>query len=691
MDLNDKQKEALECVDGPLLILAGAGSGKTRVLTEKVCYLLENNLANPDEILAITFTNKASREMRDRIQRKIGHDVYNIWISTFHSFGLKILKRHYDLLGYDKNFTIMDSDDSLSVVKKIVKYMGLDIKYYNPRVIKNKISSAKNEMIDEIGYGKYAHMDFEKIVQEIYIKYQKILKSNNCIDFDDLLILPIKLFDKNPDVLKLYQEKFKYVFIDEYQDTNTVQYILSKMISAKYKNICVVGDIDQSIYSFRNADYRNIMNFEKDYKTCKTILLEQNYRSTKNILNCANNVIKNNVLRKDKNLWSLNDDGDMVKYYRASDEKAEADFVVDEIKRLVSDGMPYQEIAVLYRTNAQSRTIEESLMKSVIPYKIVGSVYFYNRKEIKDLICYLKLIYNEKDDNSLKRIINVPKRKIGLKTIEAIEEKAMQQEISMFDAISSSKELNFKKLILEFKEASLKLTLTELVDLVLEKSGLKSEYDPNLIEDEIRLENLEEFKSITKRFEEEEDGTLESFIENITLVSDMNEHKESSDQVTLMTVHSAKGLEFDAIFIIGLEEGIFPHINSLMNPEELEEERRLCYVAITRARKKLYLINARSRMLFGKESANPQSRFISEIGEDYLDNLSKPKIIMNAKNINKQENDISLGDHVYHEKYKSGIVIADERGILTVAFAKPYGIIKVMKNHKSIRKVELNG
>ena len=691
MDLNDKQKEALECVDGPLLILAGAGSGKTRVLTEKVCYLLENNLANPDEILAITFTNKASREMRDRIQRKIGHDVYNIWISTFHSFGLKILKRHYDLLGYDKNFTIMDSDDSLSVVKKIVKDMGLDIKYYNPRVIKNKISSAKNEMIDEIGYGKYAHMDFEKIVQEIYIKYQKILKSNNCIDFDDLLILPIKLFDKNPDVLKLYQEKFKYVFIDEYQDTNTVQYILSKMISAKYKNICVVGDIDQSIYSFRNADYRNIMNFEKDYKTCKTILLEQNYRSTKNILNCANNVIKNNVLRKDKNLWSLNDDGDMVKYYRASDEKAEADFVVDEIKRLVSDGMPYQEIAVLYRTNAQSRTIEESLMKSVIPYKIVGSVYFYNRKEIKDLICYLKLIYNEKDDNSLKRIINVPKRKIGLKTIEAIEEKAMQQEISMFDAISSSKELNFKKLILEFKEASLKLTLTELVDLVLEKSGLKSEYDPNLIEDEIRLENLEEFKSITKRFEEEEDGTLESFIENITLVSDMNEHKESSDQVTLMTVHSAKGLEFDAVFIIGLEEGIFPHINSLMNPEELEEERRLCYVAITRARKKLYLINARSRMLFGKESANPQSRFISEIGEDYLDNLSKPKIIMNAKNINKQENDISLGDHVYHEKYKSGIVIADERGILTVAFAKPYGIIKVMKNHKSIRKVELNG
>lgn len=691
MDLNDKQKEALECVDGPLLILAGAGSGKTRVLTEKVCYLLENNLANPDEILAITFTNKASREMRDRIQRKIGHDVYNIWISTFHSFGLKILKRHYDLLGYDKNFTIMDSDDSLSVVKKIVKDMGLDIKYYNPRVIKNKISSAKNEMIDEIGYGKYAHMDFEKIVQEIYIKYQKILKSNNCIDFDDLLILPIKLFDKNPDVLKLYQEKFKYVFIDEYQDTNTVQYILSKMISAKYKNICVVGDIDQSIYSFRNADYRNIMNFEKDYKTCKTILLEQNYRSTKNILNCANNVIKNNVLRKDKNLWSLNDDGDMVKYYRASDEKAEADFVVDEIKRLVSDGMPYQEIAVLYRTNAQSRTIEESLMKSVIPYKIVGSVYFYNRKEIKDLICYLKLIYNEKDDNSLKRIINVPKRKIGLKTIEAIEEKAMQQEISMFDAISSSKELDFKKLILEFKEASLKLTLTELVDLVLEKSGLKSEYDPNLIEDEIRLENLEEFKSITKRFEEEEDGTLESFIENITLVSDMNEHKESSDQVTLMTVHSAKGLEFDAIFIIGLEEGIFPHINSLMNPEELEEERRLCYVAITRARKKLYLINARSRMLFGKESANPQSRFISEIGEDYLDNLSKPKIIMNAKNINKQENDISLGDHVYHEKYKSGIVIADERGILTVAFAKPYGIIKVMKNHKSIRKVELNG
>lgn len=691
MDLNDKQKDCLKCINGPLLILAGAGSGKTRVLTEKVCYLLENNLAQPDEILAITFTNKASREMKERIQKKIGYDMYNIWISTFHSFGLRILKSHYELLGYSKNFTIMDSDDSLSVIKKIVKDMDLDPKYYNPRVIKNKISSAKNEMIDEISYGKYTHMDSEKIVQEIYVKYQKILKSNNCMDFDDLLILPIKLFEKNPDILKLYQEKFKYVFIDEYQDTNTVQYILSKMISAKYKNICVVGDIDQSIYSFRNADYRNIMNFEKDYKDCKTILLEQNYRSTKNILNAANNVIKNNVLRKDKNLWSLNDDGDMVKYYRASDEKSEADFVVDKIKDLVSDGIPYQEIAVLYRTNAQSRTIEESLMKSVIPYKIVGSVYFYNRKEIKDLICYLKVIYNEKDDNSLKRIINVPKRKIGLKTIESLEHEAITQEKSMFDVISSSKELEFKKLILDFKEYSKTKTLTELVDYVLEKSGLKSEYDPNLIEDEIRLENLEEFKSITKRFEEEDDGTLGSFIENITLVSDINEHKDSSDQITLMTVHSAKGLEFDAVFIIGLEEGIFPHMNSLMNPEELEEERRLCYVAITRARKKLYLVNARSRMLFGKESANQQSRFIGEIGEDYLDNLSKPNITINAKKANEQENDISVGDHVYHEKYKNGIVVADERGILTVAFAKPYGIIKVMKNHKSIRKVELNG
>lgn len=691
MELNNKQKEALEYTNGPLLILAGAGSGKTRVLTEKVCYLLEKGLANPDEILAITFTNKASKEMKDRILANIGYDVYNIWISTFHSFGLRLLKSHYDLLGYGKNFTIMDSDDSLSVVKKIVKEMDLDPKFYNPKVIKNKISSAKNEMIDEIGYGKYAHMEFERIVQEIYTRYQKILKSNNCVDFDDLLVLPIKLFDKNPEVLKLYQEKFKYVFIDEYQDTNTVQYILSKMISAKHKNICVVGDIDQSIYSFRNADYRNIMNFERDYKDCKTILLEQNYRSTKNILNAANNVIKNNVLRKDKNLWSLNDEGESVKYYRASDEKSEADFVVDEIKKLVASGTSYQEIAVLYRTNAQSRTIEESLMKEVIPYKIVGSVYFYNRKEIKDLISYLKLIYNEKDDQSLTRIINVPKRKIGLKTVDNLEEEARSRDMSIFDVITSSKELEFKKLILDFKEKAKTLSLTELVDYVLEKSGLKSEYDPNLIEDEIRLENLEEFKSITKRFEEEEDGTLESFIENLILVSDMNEHKESSDQVTLMTVHSAKGLEFDAVFIIGLEEGIFPHMNSFVEPEELEEERRLCYVAITRARKNLYLVNARSRMLFGKESANPQSRFITEIGEDYLDNLSKPKLAINIKDENKCENDISVGDHVYHEKYKNGVVIADERGILTVAFAKPYGIIKVMKNHKSIRKVELNG
>lgn len=691
MELNDKQTEALLCTNGPLLILAGAGSGKTRVLTEKVCYILENNLATPDRILAITFTNKASHEMKDRIRAKIGNDVYNIWISTFHSFGLRLLKSHYEFLGYGKNFTIMDSDDSLSVVKKIVKEMDLDPKFYNPKVIKNKISSAKNEMIDEALYGKYTHMEFERIVQEIYIRYQKILKTNNCIDFDDLLILPIKLFDKNPEILKLYQEQFKYVFIDEYQDTNTVQYILSKMISAKHRNICVVGDIDQSIYSFRNADYRNIMNFERDYKDCKTILLEQNYRSTKNILNCANNVIKNNVLRKDKNLWSLNEDGDMVKYYRASDEVSEADFVIDEIKKLVNNGTPYQEIAVLYRTNAQSRTIEESMMKSAIPYKIVGSVYFYNRKEIKDLICYLKLIYNEKDNQSLTRVINVPKRKIGLKTVENLEDEAKLKDLSIFDVITSSKEMEFKRLILDFKEKAKTLSLTELVDYVLEKSGLKSEYDPNLIEDEIRLENLEEFKSITKRFEEEEDGTLESFIENLILVSDMNEHKESSDQVTLMTVHSAKGLEFDAVFIIGLEEGIFPHMNSLMEKEELEEERRLCYVAITRARKVLYLVNARSRMLFGKESANPQSRFITEIGDDYLDNLSKPRLGVNIKDKNMIQNDISVGDYVYHEKYKNGVVIADERGILTVAFAKPYGIIKVMKNHKSIRKVELNG
>ena len=688
MQLNDRQKEALDITDGPLLILAGAGSGKTRVLTEKVASILEKYLAYPEEILAITFTNKAAKEMKDRIYKKVGTDVYNIWISTFHSFGLRILRKHYSSLGYANNFTIMDSDDSLSIIKKICKSMDLNPKYYNPKLIRNKISSAKNEMIDEISYGTFAHSEDEKIIHEVYIKYQKTLKQNNCMDFDDLLIQPIHLFSKYPEILKIYQEKFKYVFIDEYQDTNLVQYTLSKMISAKYKNICVVGDIDQSIYSFRNADYRNIMNFEKDFKNCKTILLEQNYRSTKNILDAANNVIKNNVLRKDKNLWTSSEDGEQVKYYRAQDEKSEALFVVDQIKRIVDNGTPYNEIAVLYRTNAQSRTIEEALMKSVIPYKIVGSIYFYNRKEIKDLISYLKLIYNEKDDTSLTRIINVPKRKIGLKTIETLQEKAQNEEKSIFEVITSGKELEFKKLIIDFKEKAKELPLTEFVDYVLDHSGIKDEYDPNILEDEIRLENLEEFKSITKTFENEDDGTLESFIENITLVSDINEHKEDKNQVTLMTVHSAKGLEFDTVFIIGLEEGIFPHINSLMSPEELEEERRLCYVAITRAKRNLYLVNARNRMLFGKEGANPQSRFITEIGEDYLNNLSKPKIEINVRQQNMKENDINVGDRVYHEKYKAGVVISDDRGILTVAFAHPYGIIKVMKNHKSIRRLE---
>ena len=693
--LNDRQKEAVVNTDGPMLILAGAGSGKTKVLTTKVAYLIEEKNIDPNNILAITFTNKAAKEMKERIFKLEGNSAFYIQISTFHSFGLKILKENCELLGYEKNFTILDSDDSLSIIKKIMKELNIDANKYNPKAIKNVISNNKNEIIDPEKYSLYVNTDFDEIALEVYRKYEKSLKINNAVDFDDLLILPLKLFNNNPGVLQKYQEKYKYVFIDEYQDTNEPQYILSKMISAKYKNITVVGDADQAIFTWRGANYKNILNFEKDYKDAKVVLLEENYRSTKTILNAANNVIKNNKVRKEKNLWTQNEEGSKITYYKAFDEKDESNYVVNEIKKLIEKGVNPKDICVLYRANAQSRTVEEAFLTSNVSYNIVGSYAFYNRKEIKDLIAYLKLIYNNKDDVSLLRVINYPKRGIGNKAIENLAIKSNVLDKSLYEVIDSGKELEFKNMIEEIKKEESHLTLTELIDMVLDKSGMKKSLeDEKSIEADIRLENLEEFKSIAKAMEINEGiVSLEELLDKLALVSDVSEQKnDNEDKVTLMTMHAVKGLEYDYVFVVGVEEGLFPHSNSLESNDELEEERRLCYVAITRAKKKLYLINARSRILYGKVSSNVPSRFINEISDEYIEtigkkedsNVFKPKIDKNK--MMNEDNDLHPGDMVNHDKYGFGVVVTIDGSIATISFKRD-GLKKLMKNHKSIHKM----
>ena len=688
--LNEWQLEAVTTKDGPLLILAGAGSGKTRVLTYRVAYLINECNIDPYNILAITFTNKAAKEMKDRIMSILGPKAYMIQISTFHALGVLIVKENYEKAGYKANFTILDSDDSLTLIKKIIKELNLDPKIYNPKAVRNQISGAKNGLLTSKEYERYANTEFEEVVLKVYEKYEEKLIINNSLDFDDLLMIPIKIFKKYPEVLKKYQERFKYILIDEYQDTNEAQYTLVKMLSAKYKNVCVVGDNDQSIYSFRGANYHNILNFEHDYPNSKVIMLEKNYRSTKNILNAANDVIKNNKERKDKNLWTDNEEGSKIKYYRAFDEKDEAFYVVSEIKNLINNNTKLNDIAVLYRTNAQSRNIEEALLRENIPYRVIGSFYFYNRKEIKDLIAYLKVIYNSSDDVNLLRIINVPKRGIGEKTIQNLITEANISGQSLFDSIKSGKELLFKEKINELKELSEKSSLTELVDAILEKTGIKEELvSEKSIEADVRLENLEEFKTITKSYEETRGiVSLDEFLNEISLVSDVEEYRNRDDVVTLMTIHSAKGLEFKDVFLIGLEEGIFPHQAAFFDSNELEEERRLCYVAITRAKEKLWILNAKRRTLYGLDSANPPSRFIGEIETNLLDIDGENKEEIKVSKYSVDENiEYKIGEHIVHNIHGEGIVVSVEDKIITVAFPHPVGIIKLIKGHSSFHKV----
>lgn len=692
--LNETQLEAVKTTDGPILILAGPGSGKTRVITYKIAYLLEQGLAKPWEILAITFTNKAAKEMKSRLESLIEEDIRGMQISTFHSFGLKIVKENYDFFNLNRNFTILDETDSISVIKKILKELNLDDKQYNSRSIKHKISSAKNELIDAKKFKMYAHTDIEENIAKVYEKYQDRLLRNSTVDFDDLLMMPIELFKKNKTALEHYQNKYKYVFIDEYQDTNEAQYLLSRMITEKRNNICVVGDECQSIYSWRGANFKNILNFEKDYKDAKVILLEQNYRSTKRIIEAANSVIKNNKEKKDKHLWTENSDGAKIKYMRCYDEKDEVLNIINQIKKFKEDGVSYKEMVVLYRTNAQSQSIERGFIENTIPYKVVGSYAYFNRKEIKDLVAYLRLINNKDDDVSLLRAINAPKRGIGAKTIEKLEESANANNTSIFDTIESGKELAFKNLILDINEKMKDKSFVDFIELVLDTSGLRAEYEiDKTLENEARLENLEEFKSIAKNFEDYNPGaTLEEFLMEISLISDVKETKEDDEVVTLMTMHAVKGLEFDVVFVTGLEEGLFPHSNSMFDEAELEEERRIFYVAITRAKKVLYLTNARSRVLFGKIQSNVPSRFIEEINPEdveklFEENKSTKEIKINKKdNFNDEDLELKAGDHVEHNAYGSGIVVSIQKSVATIAFSNGIGIKKILTTYKGLKK-----
>ncbi|MDT2757023.1 DNA helicase PcrA [Enterococcus asini] len=640
--MNPRQAEAVQTTEGPLLIMAGAGSGKTRVLTHRIAYLIEEKEVNPWNILAITFTNKAAKEMKERVIRLMEAGGEDVWISTFHSMCVRILRRDVDHIGYSKNFTIIDGSEQLTLMKRVVKELNIDPKKYDPRSILGAISNAKNELLTVAAYSARQGSLFEDIVARCYDLYQKELRRNQCLDFDDLIMLTIRLFQDNPEILQYYQRKFHYIHVDEYQDTNHAQYTLVNLLAAGFRNLCVVGDADQSIYGWRGADMQNILDFEKDYPDAQTILLEQNYRSTQNILSAANQVIGHNQNRKEKKLWTENDQGEPIVYYRGDSERDEGRFVVSEIQRLQREEQrKYGDFAVLYRTNAQSRVVEETFLKANIPYKMVGGHKFYDRKEIKDILAYLQVIANPADSLSLLRIINVPKRGVGAGSIEKLQSFANLHDFSLLEAgqnvaLSSLKgkaATEIEKLaqsLADFNQMIPYLSVTELTKEILAKTGYEDELKrQNNLESQNRLENLEEFLSVTMEFdksyealpEEEQEAPedkLTIFLNDLALLSDVDSYEEEVSEVTLMTLHAAKGLEFPVVFLVGMEEGVFPLSRAMMEESELEEERRLAYVGITRAEEALYLTNALSRTLYGKTQYNRPSRFVSEIETELL-------------------------------------------------------------------------
>ena len=637
--MNDQQAEAVQTTEGPLLIMAGAGSGKTRVLTHRIAYLIDEKMINPWNILAITFTNKAAREMRERAVA-LNPATSETFIATFHSMCVRILRREADHIGYNRNFTIVDPGEQRTLMKRILKNLNLDPKKWNERAILGTISNAKNDLLDEIAYEHQAGDMYTQIVAKCYKAYQEELRRSEAMDFDDLIMMTLRLFDKNPDVLAYYQQRYQYIHVDEYQDTNHAQYQLVKLLASRFKNICVVGDADQSIYGWRGADMQNILDFEKDYPEAKVVLLEENYRSTKKILQAANEVIKNNRNRRPKKLWTQNDEGEQIVYYRANDEHDEAVFVASTIDNIVREKVKnFKDFAVLYRTNAQSRTIEEALLKSNIPYTMVGGTKFYSRKEIRDVISYLNLIANTSDNISFERVVNEPKRGVGPGTLEKLRNFAYEQNMSLLDASANimlspikgkaaQGVYDFANMILNLRDQLDGLSITDTVEAILDKSGyLDALSMQQTLESQSRIENIEEFMSVTKNFDETNtDGTedetgidrLGRFLNDLALIADTDDGEVEAAEVTLMTLHAAKGLEFSVVFLIGMEEGVFPLSRASEEPDELEEERRLAYVGITRAEEILFLTNANTRTLFGKTSYNRPSRFLREISDDLL-------------------------------------------------------------------------
>ena len=637
--MNDQQAEAVQTTEGPLLIMAGAGSGKTRVLTHRIAYLIDEKMINPWNILAITFTNKAAREMRERAVA-LNPATSETLIATFHSMCVRILRREADHIGYNRNFTIVDPGEQRTLMKRILKNLNLDPKKWNERAILGTISNAKNDLLDEIAYEHQAGDMYTQIVAKCYKAYQEELRRSEAMDFDDLIMMTLRLFDENPDVLAYYQQRYQYIHVDEYQDTNHAQYQLVKLLASRFKNICVVGDADQSIYGWRGADMQNILDFEKDYPEAKVVLLEENYRSTKKILQAANDVIKNNRNRRPKKLWTQNDEGEQIVYYRANDERDEAVFVASTIDNIVREKVKnFKDFAVLYRTNAQSRTIEEALLKSNIPYTMVGGTKFYSRKEIRDVISYLNLIANTSDNISFERVVNEPKRGVGPGTLEKLRNFAYEQNMSLLDASANimlspikgkaaQGVYDFANMILNLRDQLDGLSITDTVEAILDKSGyLDALSMQQTLESQSRIENIEEFMSVTKNFDETNtDGTedetgidrLGRFLNDLALIADTDDGEAEAAEVTLMTLHAAKGLEFPVVFLIGMEEGVFPLSRASEEPDELEEERRLAYVGITRAEEILFLTNANTRTLFGKTGYNRPSRFLREISDDLL-------------------------------------------------------------------------
>ena len=635
--MNDRQKEAVQYTQGPLLIMAGAGSGKTRVLTHRMAYILAEEEVHPWNILAITFTNKAAREMKERVSQLVGPQAEDMWVSTFHSMCVRILRRDIELLGYQRSFTICDPSEQQTAMKRILKKLDIDSEKYDYRMILNRISQAKNDLEDVEEFNNKYTGYVEQIIGKCYREYQKELAKSMTLDFDDLIMLTVQLFQKHPETLQYYQQKFQYIHVDEYQDTNHAQYRLVTMLAKKFKNICVVGDADQSIYGWRGADMSNILEFEKDYQNAKVVLLEQNYRSTKTILQAANHVIENNVNRKVKKLWTENEEGQAITYYRAQSEQDEGRYVLSQIQSLLRDGYHYDDFAILYRTNAQSRVMEENLLKSNIPFRLVGGQRFFERLEIKDLLAYLRLIVNSQDDLSFRRIVNSPKRGIGATSLAKLSDFAEVYQFSLLEASlqttlsplsgKAAKALEkFATTIEELRKMQEFLSISEFVEQVIEKTGyLTSLEQQHTMEADARIENIQEFISVAKQFEqdrleeESEESPLLQFLTDLSLVSDVDSDDGDGRMVTLMTLHAAKGLEFPVVFIIGLEEGIFPSSRSIMEHDDVEEERRLAYVGITRAEQKLFLTNAYSRLLYGRTQTNRPSRFVLEIGEELFD------------------------------------------------------------------------